>query len=155
QIPLPWSCSSASATAQRIGRCWLQRPDLTLPLAKQPNVTSLAIHRLDRAQVSSMVQSLAEGQVLPPAVMGEILAKTDGVPLFVEEITKAALESATSEPRPNAQLVVVVPDTLHDSLMARLDQLAPVKTVAQIAAVIGREFSFELLKTVAPFSEQD
>src|SRR5262249_4301651 len=118
-------------------------------------VTSLAIHRLDRAQVSWMVQSLAEGQVLPSAVMDEILAKTDGGPLFVEEITKAALESATSEPRPNAQLVLVVPDTLHDSLMARLDQLAPVKAVAQIAAVIGREFSFELLKTVAPFSEAD
>ena len=135
----------------------LHRPNLTLPWAEQPHVTSLTINRLDRVQVSSMVQSLTKGKVLPRTAIDQILAKTDGVPLFVEEITKAVLESAvggSNEGRSGTQSTLLVPDTLHDSLMARLDQLAPVKTVAQIAAVIGRDFSFELLKATAPFSEK-
>jgi class 3 adenylate cyclase/predicted ATPase len=134
------------------------RPDLTLPWAEQPHVTSVTINRLDRVQVSSMVESIIEGEVLPRAVIDQILAKTDGVPLFVEEMTKAVLESAigtSNEGRSDAQVALMVPNTLHDSLMARLDQLAPVKTVAQIAAVIGREFSVELLRTVAPFGEEE
>src|SRR5262245_56207133 len=105
-----------------------------------------------------MIQSLTEGEVLPRAVIDQILAKTDGVPLFVEEITKVVLENAiggSNEGRSGTLSSLTVPDTLHDSLMARLDQLAPVKTIAQIAAVIGREFSFELLKAAAPFSEAD
>jgi class 3 adenylate cyclase/predicted ATPase len=136
----------------------LYRPDLILPWAEQPHVTSLTVNRLDRVQVSSMVQSLTKGKVLPRTTIDRILAKTDGVPLFVEEITKAVLESAmcgANEERSSTDSTLLVPDTLHDSLMARLDQLAPVKTVAQIAAVIGREFSFELLKATAPFSESD
>jgi predicted ATPase/class 3 adenylate cyclase len=135
----------------------LHRPDLTLPWVEQPHITSLMINRLDRVQVSSMVEFLTEGEVLPRAVIDQILAKTDGVPLFVEEITKAVLESAIGEPNEarSGTHSMMVPDTLHDSLMARLDQLAPVKAVAQIAAVIGREFSFELLGAVAPFSEGD
>ena len=136
----------------------LHRPDLTLPWAEQPHVTSLTIDRLDTVQVSSMVQSLTKGKVLPQTAIDQILAKTDGVPLFVEEITKAVLESAvggSNEGRSGAQSTLLVPETLHDSLMARLDHLAPVKTVAQIAAVIGRDFSFELLKTTAPLSEND
>ncbi len=138
----------------------LHRPDLTLPWTEQPHVASLTINRLDRVQVSSMVESLTEGQVLPRTVIDQIVAKTDGVPLFVEEITKAVLESAIGRSNEegavsDTQSTLTVPDTLHDSLMARLDQLAPVKTVAQIAAVIGREFSFELLKAVAPLSERD
>jgi class 3 adenylate cyclase/predicted ATPase len=134
----------------------LHRPDLTLPWAGQPHVASLSINRLDRVQVSSIIESLTEGEVLPRTVIDQILAKTDGVPLFVEEMTKAVVESAIGGPNKEhsgAQCTLMVPDTLHDSLMARLDQLAPVKTVAQIAAVIGREFSFEVLKTVAPFPE--
>jgi class 3 adenylate cyclase/predicted ATPase len=134
----------------------LHRPDITLPWAEQPHVTSLTINRLDRMQVSSMVQSLTEGNVLPRTAVDQIVAKTDGVPLFVEEITKAVLErGGSNEGRSDTQSTLLVPDTLHDSLMARLDQLAPVKTVAQIAAVIGREFSFELLKAIAPFSDSD
>jgi class 3 adenylate cyclase/predicted ATPase len=136
----------------------LHRPDLTLPWAEQPHVTSLTINRLDRLQVSSMIQSLTKDKVLPRTAIDEILAKTDGVPLFVEEITKTVLERAirgSNEGRPSTQSTLLVPDTLHESLMARLDQLAPVKTVAQIAAVIGREFSFELLKATAPLSESD
>lgn len=136
----------------------LHRPNLTLPWAEQPHVASLTVNRLDRVQVSSMVQSLAKDKALPRTAIDQILAKTDGVPLFVEEITKAVLESAVGGPNEGVsgtQPTLLVPDTLHDSLMARLDQLAPVKTVAQIAAVIGRDFSFELLKATAPFSEGD
>ena len=135
----------------------LHRPDITLPWAEQPHVTSLTMGRLDRVQVSSMVRLLSEGKVLPQNAIDQILDKTDGVPLFVEEITKAVLErgSGSNEGRSGTQSTLLVPDTLHDSLMARLDQLAPVKAVAQIAAVIGREFSLELLKAIAPFSETD
>jgi class 3 adenylate cyclase/predicted ATPase len=136
----------------------LHRPNLALPWAEQPHVTSLTVNRLDRVQVSAMVQSLTKGKPLPRTTTDQILAKTDGVPLFVEEITKAVLESAvggSNEGRSGTQSTLLVPDTLHDSLMARLDQLAPVKTVAQIAAVIGRDFSFELLKATAPFPESE
>jgi len=135
----------------------LHRPDLTLPWAEQPNVTSLTMGRLDRVQVSSMVRVLSEGKVLPQIAIDQILDKTDGVPLFVEEITKAVLErgAGSNEGRSGIHSTLLVPDTLHDSLMARLDQLAPVKAVAQIAAIIGREFSLELLKAIAPFSEAD
>ncbi|UVO31039.1 AAA family ATPase [Bradyrhizobium arachidis] len=136
----------------------LHRPNLTLPWAEQPHVTSMTVNRLDRVQVSSMLQSLTKGKDLPRTAIDQILAKTDGVPLFVEEITKAVLESAGGglhEERSGTHAALLVPDTLHDSLMARLDLLAPAKTVAQIAAVIGRDFSFELLKATAPFSESD
>ncbi len=135
----------------------LHRPDLTLPWMQQPHVASLTINRLDRVQAASMVESLTDAQVLPRTIIDQIVAKTDGVPLFVEEMTKAVLESAIAGVKEEraAPDTLTVPDTLHDSLMARLDQLAPMKTVAQIAAVIGREFSFELLKTVAPLSEHD
>ena len=145
----------------RIGRCWwLYRivRNLILPWAEQPHVTSLTVNRLHRAQVSSMVQSLTKGRLLPRTTIDQILAKTDGVPLFVEEITKAVLENAVgglNEGGSGTQSTLLVPDTLHDSLMARLDQLAPAKAVAQIAAVIGRDFSFELLKATSAFSERD
>jgi class 3 adenylate cyclase/predicted ATPase len=135
----------------------LYRPDLTLPWAEQSHVTSLSMGRLDRAQVSSMVRMLCGGKVLPQHAVERILDKTDGVPLFVEEITKAVLErgGGSNEGQSGTQPTLLVPDTLHDSLMARLDQLAPVKAVAQIAAVIGREFSLDLLKAIAPFSAAD
>ncbi|MGY8667762.1 AAA family ATPase [Bradyrhizobium sp. UFLA05-109] len=136
----------------------LHRPDLTLPWAEQPHVTSLTVNRLDRQQVTSMLQSLTKGKDLPRTAIDQILVKTDGVPLFVEEITKAVLESGgigSREERSGAHSMLLVPETLHDSLMARLDLLAPAKTVAQIASVIGRDFSLELLKATAPFSESD
>jgi class 3 adenylate cyclase/predicted ATPase len=147
-----------NAKSWRILVVLLHRPDLTLPWAEQPHVTSLVVNRLDRQQVSSMVQSLTKGKDLPRTAIDQILAKTDGVPLFVEEITKAVLESGgarSHEERSGTHSTLLVPDTLHDSLMARLDLLAPAKTVAQIASVIGRDFSLELLKATAPFSEGD
>src|SRR5262249_14344086 len=93
-------------------------------------------------------------------IIDQIVAKADGVPLFVEEITKAVLEAADRKSNEARQLLdfqstLTVPDTLHESLMARLDLAAPMKTVAQIAAVIGREFSIELLSAVASLPEQE
>ena len=89
--------------------------------------------------------------------MEQIVAKTDGVPLFVEELTKTVLESGLLReengrlrPRPAALTPLAIPSTLQDSLMARLDRLAPVKEIAQIAAAIGREFSYRLLEAVSP-----
>src|SRR5262249_60400654 len=98
---------------------------------------------LTRAQAQAMIGSVSEGATLDPSVIDQIVAKTDGVPLFVEEMTKAVIEAAQRAagegplPADDVRAIVTVPDTLHDSLMAGLDQLNPVKTVAQIAAVVG------------------
>jgi predicted ATPase len=95
------------------------------------------------------------GRTFPPEVMNQILARTDGVPLFVEELTKTVLETGLLEER-NGQYILnrplpamAIPTTLHASLVARLDRLAPVREVAQIGAVVGREFSYELLSIIA------
>src|SRR5262245_4565583 len=136
----------------------LSRPELTLPWTEHPQVTALTINRLDREQVAAMAKLLSTDSDLPGAITDQIVTKSDGVPLFVEEMTKAVLDyQKTSE----AQLLsdfrsrITVPDTLHESLMARLDQVAPMKAVAQIAAVIGREFSLELVQAVAQLSKDD
>jgi tetratricopeptide (TPR) repeat protein len=99
-----------------------------------------------------MVEAIDQNRKLPTAVIGEIISKTDGVPLFVEEVTNTVLASGAPEKSVSgsAPWSTAVPDTLHDSLMARLDQLASAKTVAQIAAAIGREFAFDLLEATAP-----
>jgi predicted ATPase/class 3 adenylate cyclase len=108
--------------------------------------------RLSPTQVASMVEAIDKGRKLPTAVVAEIISKTDGVPLFVEEVTTTVLASDPSEKgaASGALWSTAVPDTLQDSLMARLDQLASAKTVAQIAAAIGREFAFDLLEAIAP-----
>lgn len=136
------------------------RPEVTLPWTDQPHITSLTLSRLDSTQVASMIESLSEEYALSRATTDQILAKTDGVPLFVEEVTKAVLEAAQrrSDESPSSAdgpITLAVPDTLHDSLMARLDQVAPMKAVAQMAAVIGREFSYEVLQAIAPIPERD
>ena len=103
-----------------------------------------------------MIERLTGSKPLPGEVLQRILAKTDGVPLFVEELTKAVLEISLLKDEggyyaPTGPLrSLAIPATLRDSLMARLDRLGPVKEVAQIGAVIGREFSHELLAAVAP-----
>jgi class 3 adenylate cyclase/tetratricopeptide (TPR) repeat protein len=130
----------------------LFRPEFLVSWESQPHITSLAINRLDAAQVASVIQSLGR-DVLPQTIVDQIIAKADGVPLFVEEMTKAVLETKTLAGAESA--AVGVPDTLHDSLMARLDQLASMKAVAQMASVIGREFSLDLLEAVASPSELD
>jgi class 3 adenylate cyclase/predicted ATPase len=134
------------------------RPEFAPPWTGYAHVTSLSLSRLGQRQGAQMVARLTDGKPLPAEVLQQILSKTDGVPLFVEELTKTVLELGLladagdrwelSGPLPP----LAIPSTLYDSLMARLDRLAPVKEVAQIGAVIGREFSYELLAAVAPMS---
>ena len=134
------------------------RPEFQPPWTGQAHVTSLTMSRLGRRQGADLVGRVTGEKPLPAEIVEQIVARTDGVPLFVEELTKTVLESGLladagdhyelSGPLPP----LAIPTTLHDSLMARLDRLAPVKEVAQIGAVIGREFSHELLAVVAPMS---
>lgn len=132
------------------------RPEFTPRWRSRPYVTSLTLGRLSRRDAATLVTHLSGTESLPPEVLEQILTRTDGVPLFVEELTKAVLEADAPRGmekehglprRPPAALVV--PATLYDSLMARLDRSAPVKEVAQLGACIGREFSHELLAAVA------
>jgi predicted ATPase len=135
------------------------RPEFDPPWTGQGHVTQLPLNRLGRREGAALVERVTGGKALPDEVLEQILAKTDGVPLFVEELTKTVLESglltdagdhyALAGPVPP----FAIPATLHDSLMARLDRLAPVKEVAQIGAVIGREFAHELVTAVSPLSE--
>ena len=135
------------------------RPEFTPPWASRAHLTSLTLSRLPRTQVEEMVERVTGGKALPPEVFKQIVRKTDGVPLFVEELTKMVLESGLlresdghyelTGPLPS----LAIPATLQDSLMARLDRLATVKEVAQLGATLGREFSYELLQAVAPVAE--
>jgi predicted ATPase len=135
------------------------RPDFTPPWRPRPHLTQLTLHRLGRQSVEAMVEQLTGGKPLPLEVVQQIVAKTDGVPLFVEELTKMVLESGLlTAADDHYELTgslppLAIPSTLHDSLMARLDRLAPVKEVAQLGATLGREFSYEVLQAVSPIDE--
>ena len=122
------------------------RPDSQPGLGGHPHVTRLTLNRLGRGPTEAIVAHLAGGRGLPPGVLGEIAARTDGVPLFVEELTKAVLEVGAGAGGATA----AVPVSLHASLMARLDRVPGVKEVAQAAACIGREFAYPLLAAVSP-----
>ena len=132
------------------------RPEFKPPWAAQPHVTFLTLNHLSRKQGAALVERVTAGKTLPPEVREQIVAKTDGVPLFVEELTKTVLESGLLREKGDHYMLLgplpplAIPATLHDSLTARLDRLVPVKEVAQIGAAIGREFSYELLALVAP-----
>ena len=127
------------------------RPTFTAPLASHPSMTRLALNRLARAATQSIIERVTGGRRLPEALVGEIAARTDGVPLFVEEMTKAVVESGALRETEDAYELdgplsaLAVPATLHDSLMARLDRLHGVTEVAQTASVIGRAFDYETL----------
>jgi class 3 adenylate cyclase len=131
------------------------RPEFEAPWAGLPDVTTAALGRLDRNQAEMMVERVTGGRKLPAEVMALIVAKTDGVPLFVEELTKNMLESGLliedgNDYRLEGPLPpLAIPSTLQDSLMARLDRLGTAKEIAQIGAAIGREFSYALLNAVA------
>lgn len=135
------------------------RPEFVPRWTGHGHVTALSLSRLGRRQGAAVVERITGGKALPQEVLEQILAKTDGVPLFVEELTKTVLESGLLRERGNCYELIgplpplAIPTTLQDSLMARLDRLAPVKEVAQIAACIGREFGHDLLKAVAPLDE--
>src|SRR5262245_2192074 len=135
------------------------RPEFEPAWIGLPNVNTLTLGRLDRASVENMVTRVTGGRALPREVTEQIVVKTDGNPLFVEELTKAVLEAGilvedSEGYRLDGPLPpVAIPATLHDSLMARLDRLAPVKEVGQIGAAIGREFSYSLIRTLVERDE--
>ena len=135
------------------------RPEFVPRWAGHGHVTALSLSRLGRKHGAAVIDQVTGGKQLPSEVLDQILAKTDGVPLFVEELTKTVLESGLLVDRGSRYELtgplppLAIPATLQDSLMARLDRLAPVKEVAQIAACIGREFSHDLLKSVTALDE--
>jgi predicted ATPase len=137
------------------------RPEFNPPWKGHAHVMSLTLTGLDRLQTAALVEQVTGGKWLPEPVLHEILAETDGVPLFVEELTKTVLEAGFSHDEgdrytPAGPLPgLTIPATLHDSLLARFDRLAPVKEVAQIGAALGREFSHELLAAAAPLRDTE
>jgi predicted ATPase/class 3 adenylate cyclase len=137
------------------------RPEFAPPWIDLPHVSSLTLTRLGRRHGVAMVEQLVREKALPDEVAAQIVAKTDGIPLFVEELTKTVLESGLLKDAGDRYELagplpaLAIPSTLHDSLLARLDRLAPIKEVAQIGAVIGREFSRALLAAVADRREAD
>ncbi len=129
------------------------RPEFEAPWVGQPHVTALAINRLGHREVGKMIDRVVGNERLPADVRKDIIDRTDGIPLFVEEMTKAVVEAGGElEAMQTAAAVPssahAVPASLHASLMARLDRLGPAKEVAQIGAAIGREFSHALLAAV-------
>jgi len=137
------------------------RPDVPTPWTNFPHVTLLSLNRLGRPASRTLIQMAAGERSLPPIVIEAILSRTEGVPLFVEELTKAVIESAiwkTTVGDSHLELAgplppPAIPATLQDSLMARLDRLAPAREVAQIAACIGREFDEDIVRAVAGYPE--
>jgi class 3 adenylate cyclase/tetratricopeptide (TPR) repeat protein len=142
---------------QRILLLLTSRPDGQPELAGHPHVTRLVLNRLGRAAVEAMTAAIEGSDTLPDAVRREILNRTDGVPLFVEELTRALVELAGQTPGglTGSERGLSVPATLHDSLMSRLDRLPEVKSVAQVAACIGRNFDYRTLAAVAGMGEPE
>jgi TOMM system kinase/cyclase fusion protein len=135
------------------------RPAFHAPWGNRSHVTSLTINRLLPQQVVQMVRTLVGEHNLPTVLLDQIVAQTDGVPLFVEEVTKFVLASQrlhghTEDTLASPSVAITIPTTLHDLLMARLDQMGAAKGTAQLAATIGREFSFTLLQAVASATEE-
>jgi class 3 adenylate cyclase/predicted ATPase len=135
------------------------RPEFRPPWAPRSHLTQLTLGRLPRPQVETMVRQLTGGKPLPAEVLTQVVAKTDGVPLFVEELVKMLLESGLVREEADRYALagplppLAIPATLQDSLMARLDRLSTARTVAQLGAVLGREFTYELIRAVASMDE--
>ena len=137
------------------------RPEFEPPWIGRPYVTALTINRLAQRDIEAMIDRVIGNKLIPASVRQDIIERTDGIPLFVEEMTKAVLEAGSEERGANVLLrsvpptTLAVPASLHASLMARLDRLGPAKEVAQIGAAIGREFSHALLSAVARKPEDE
>ena len=136
------------------------RPEFTPPWIGRPHVTMLTLNRLPRRQGAEMIAYVTGGKALPKEISDQIVDRTDGVPLFIEELTKTVLESGiVAEAGDHYALAgpmapVAIPTSLHASLLARLDSLAPTREVAQIGAALGRSFSYELISAVAGMPQQ-
>jgi class 3 adenylate cyclase/predicted ATPase len=143
-----------SASAHRMLLLITARPEFTAPWPKEKYV-ALPLARLGRREGTALAENVAGNKALPEELLTQILSRTDGVPLFLEELTKTVLESGLLREerdffvlaRPLQQLAI--PTTLHASLLARLDRLAPVRSLAQLAAALGRQFSHQLISSVA------
>jgi predicted ATPase len=127
------------------------RPEFQHSWFKYANVTMHSLTRLSRSEVSGMVTDLLQGGSIPRDVLDELIVKADGVPLFIEELTS----SIASNEQTAQSAALRVPETLHDALMERLDRVAPGQRVAQIAAAIGREFSYDLLSAASRIADND
>jgi class 3 adenylate cyclase len=136
------------------------RPEFTPPWVGRPQVTLLTLNRLPPRQRAEMIANLTGGKVLPKEIADQIVDRTDGVPLFIEELTKTVVESGILAEEGDRYTVVgpvtplAIPTSLHASLLARLDRLAPTREVAQIGAALGREFSHPLISAVAQMPQQ-
>jgi predicted ATPase len=136
------------------------RPEFTPPWIARPHVTMLTLNRLPRRQGAEMIAYVTGGKALPKEIADQVIERTDGVPLFIEELTKSVVESGIvtkagdhyAAAGPMAPLAI--PTSLHASLLARLDRLAPTREVAQIGAALGRSFSYELISAVAGMPQQ-
>jgi class 3 adenylate cyclase/predicted ATPase len=136
------------------------RPEFEPPWIGRPYVTALTINRLAQRDIEAMIDRVVGNKLIPVNVRQDIIERTDGIPLFVEEMTKAVLEAGSEEEAQRTAATVpstalAVPASLHASLMARLDRLGPAKEVAQIGAAIGREFSHALLAAVSHKAEAE
>jgi predicted ATPase len=152
----------AQAPTTRVLMLLTFRPEFQPPWGGRSYLSPLTLSRLGRTHVEAMVERVTGGKALPSEVVQQIVAKTDGVPLFVEELTKTVVESGLLREEAGRYvgtrggapvLPLAIPSTLQDSLMARLDRLATVREIAQLGATIGREFSYELLHAVSPLDE--
>jgi predicted ATPase len=161
----PTSCELLDLIVERIHNWPLLivtfRPEFRMAWTGEPHVTTLVLNRLNRCDRTALVTQIAGGKPLPDEVLDQIVDRTDGVPLFVEELTKNVLESGVL--RAEAECYVVdrllppfaIPTSLRASLMARLDRLVCVRHVAQIGSAIGREFSYQLLRAVSRLPEDE
>jgi predicted ATPase len=137
------------------------RPEFAPPWTGRPHVTVHPLNRLTRREGVAVIERLVGGRSLPKDIVDQIVARTDGVPLFIEELTKAILESDVLRSERDSYVLtgslprLSIPTTLHASLMARLDRLAPVRKIAEIGAAIGREFSHELIAAISELPESE
>ena len=136
------------------------RPELTPPWPQRSHMTPITLARLERPEVETMISHLVNGRTLPGTVVDHIVAKADGVPLYVEELTKAIVGSGVLEVRGDAYVLnrplsrLHIPETLQDSLMARLDRVPQLREVAQLGAVLGREFAYDMISALAGTDDQ-
>jgi class 3 adenylate cyclase/predicted ATPase len=136
------------------------RPEFTPPWVGRPHVTLLSLSRLPSRRRGEMIAGVTGGKALPREIADQIIDRTDGVPLFIEELTKAVVESGVLTDDGDRYTVagplprLAIPTTLHASLLARLDRMAPTREVAQIGAAIGRQFSHELISAVTVMPKQ-